>query len=75
MWRLFNMEEWLCEDHPEEEMGHDGCDSAGIPKEAQMFMLVMQRRNAIQKYNNCKWLYEDMIYGLVKRIEELENAT
>lgn len=66
------MIEWLCEIHPEEEMGHDGCDGAGIPRDAQIYMLVIQRRNAIQKYNNSKWFYEDVIFGLEKRIEELE---
>ena len=65
--------EWYCENHPESLMGHDGCEGAGVPEQARNEMLVIQRRNALQKYREMKFLYEDMILGLLKRNSELEN--
>lgn len=72
--KLIRMEEWVCDDHPTEEMGHDGCNGGGVLKEAQMWVMIIQRRNALQELKECKVFYEDIIYGLCERIEQLEAA-
>ncbi len=66
-------EEWVCEQHPEFEFGHDGCAGPGVLKEEQMFYMCLQRRNALQKYKEAKAFYEEIIYGLYNRILQLEE--
>mgnify|MGYP003522672055 FL=1 len=70
---MTDMTEWVCEDHPMQEMGHDRCTGAGVLKHTQMFHMMIQRRNALQELKECKALYEDMIQGLYNRVLELED--
>lgn len=67
------MEDWICEDHPWEEMSHDGCKGAGAPIEAQMFLMQNQIRFAKQELKEYKFFAEDMIHGLYRRIVEKEH--
>lgn len=64
---------WYCEDHPEYEMGHHGCNGAGVPEVARISMLVLQRRNALQELKEMRVVYEDAVQLLYKRVEELET--
>lgn len=64
---------WYCEDHPDKEMGHDGCTHAGIPECARMDMLILHRRNALQELKEVRAFTDVVITGLLKRIEELET--
>ena len=70
---MTDMTEWVCEEHPMDEMGHDGCMGAGVLKRTQMFHMMIQRRNALQELKECKTLYEEMIQGLYNRVLELEG--
>lgn len=69
------MDKWYCEQHPEQEMGHDGCSGAGITEDARLWMAAVQRRNALQKMKEFKAYYSMVIVALIDRIKELEYQT
>lgn len=69
-----DMSKWVCEEHPWEEMEHEGCGGAGIMEEHKMWMMMIQRRNALQELKEYKAFAEDIIRGLYNRVTELEDT-
>lgn len=67
------MDEWICEQHPELERPHGDCAGPGVLKEEQIFYMWLQRRNALQQLKETKAFYEQIIYGLYKRVLTLEE--
>lgn len=64
---------WYCENHPEHEMGHNGCEGAGIPEDARFEIAMIQRRNALQMLKEMKSYYEFIIKELIELIKEIES--
>ena len=67
------MTDLICEEHPWKEMGHDGCDGAGVPLHARAFYMDIVVRNYKQQIKEMEAFYGETIWHLKNRIIELEN--
>ncbi len=65
---------WWCEDHPEKEMGHEGCNGAGVPDNARIHMLVHRRRLAEQELREAKRYYGMIFKQVIETIQLYKNC-
>jgi len=55
---------WYCEQHPLQEMGHDGCSGAGIPECARVQLLANSLRLAKQEIRETAMHRDDLVARL-----------
>lgn len=49
-----DMSKWYCEEHPDKDMGHDGCSGAGVLESARIPLLVLRNRLLKQELREVK---------------------
>lgn len=54
--------EWLCEEHPDQPMGHSGCSGCGIPSDTALAFCANQLRHARQQLKEHR--EQEQLYGL-----------
>lgn len=54
-------EQWFCEDHPDQLMGHDGCHGVGILDEARVPILLNRIRLLKQEAREAGLARDDMV--------------
>lgn len=64
---------WICEEHPQFEMGHDGCSGAGALKKAQVHLLSLKLRLSEQSFRELKSQSGFETIQLADRIKILED--
>jgi len=55
------MSGWYCEEHPDQIMGHNGCEGAGIPECACVSVALNQARLAKQAEREAHVFYADVV--------------
>lgn len=68
-------DEWYCEDHPEHEMGHDGCKGAGVPESCRLGLQTHHLRFAKQDAREAEKMRDDMASHARRLASELSKQS